>query len=495
VSTDPVPLVDLAPAGTRLVLPTPRSYLSVATVGDRIYALGGLDDGPQGLYHVSAAVEIYEPAARRWWSGSPLPVPRFSSSATVLDATIYVVGGHLEQDASPSKGGGRGATANPYSAVVDAYDTRTNRWSSRHAMLEARLEPMLAALGGALFVFGGSDGHTELQTVESYAPGSDAWTPRARMPRERRGGVALAIADRIVLVGGVGGDGNLVREIDIYDPARDRWARSSATVPERLWLPGAVVAGRSIVVTGGSFSNDAGMRDLAELRAYDVTTSRWSTIGKLAIARATHGAALVNKTLYVIGGCRNGCNDKVPEIETFSLATLTGATPTRVASVALPTAPTGPAGTCPFEDTTSHLCWQNPPADRSMSRGDAIAYCNALTDRGFDDWRLPTINELITLVRGKDMTSCKAVDPGCLDRSCADAEPCTRYAPERETGCYWPASLVGECSWYHASSKVVGAPYDAWYIYFDKASLQWGSENLPKHVRCVRGASTPQLAK
>jgi N-acetylneuraminic acid mutarotase len=493
VSTEPGPLTELAPAGTQLVLPTPRSYLSVATVGDRIYALGGLGSGPQGTYHVSAAVEIFEPATRRWWAGSPIPVPRFSTGAAVVDGTIYIAGGHLEVNPLPkSTGGGQD---NPYSALVDAYDTRTNRWTTRQPMLQARLEPELAALGGSLFAFGGSDGHTELQTVESYTPRSDTWTPRAPMPRERRGGVAVAVADRIVLVGGFGGDGNYIREIDIYDPAHDSWARSSATVPERLWLPGAAVAGRSIVLTGGAFSSDAGMRDLAEIRAYDVATSKWSTVGKLAIPRATHGAAFLKDTLYVIGGCRNGCNDKVPEIETFSLATLARATPTHVASVALPAAPAGPNGTCPFEDKTSHLCWQNPPADRGMTRSDAITYCNALTDRGFADWRLPTIDELTTLVRGKDMTSCKAVDPGCLDRTCGDAEPCTRYAPERATGCYWPEPLVGACSWYHASSKVVGAPYDAWYIYFDKASVQWGSENLPKHVRCVRGASTPQLAK
>lgn len=59
----------------------------------------------------------------------------------------------------------------------------------------------------------------------------------------------------------------------------------------------------------------------------------------------------------------------------------------------------------PFPGTDTHLMWENPMTYTAFggiepSHADSITYCENLVLAGHDDWRLPTIDELRTLVRG-----------------------------------------------------------------------------------------------
>ena len=53
-------------------------------------------------------------------------------------------------------------------------------------------------------------------------------------------------------------------------------------------------------------------------------------------------------------------------------------------------------------DPQTYLIWENQMGNRTneLSHSDAILYCENLLLAGTDDWRLPTISELRTLVRG-----------------------------------------------------------------------------------------------
>ena len=148
----------------------------------------------------------------------------------------------------------------------------------------------------------------------------------------------------------------------------------------------------------------------------------------------------------------------------------------------------GVQGDCPFLDPDTQLCWQQPPADEPMTWQDAIAYCDDLVHAGHADWRLPRIQELITLVRGCSSIDCQVHDPDCLATSCRqnpECQGCTQDEGPAENGCYWDVALTGTCDWYHSSSAVDGGPYDAWYIYFQSGSVDNGAMGLEKQVRCV----------
>ena len=51
-------------------------------------------------------------------------------------------------------------------------------------------------------------------------------------------------------------------------------------------------------------------------------------------------------------------------------------------------------------DGDTGLVWQKEPTGDYMVWEDAQAHCDALSLDGFDDWRLPSISELRTLIRG-----------------------------------------------------------------------------------------------
>ena len=118
-----------------------------------------------------------------------------------------------------------------------------------------------------------------------------------------------------------------------------------------------------------------------------------------------------------------------------------------------------------------------------MTWQDAKAYCSKL------GLRLPKIQELSTLVRGCASSACKVTDPGCTSSTCSSdssCAACTDNAGPGPNGCYWDPSLSGTCDWYWSASGVDEGPYDAWFLYFQRASVQNGAQAIEKYVRCVR---------
>ena len=85
------------------------------------------------------------------------------------------------------------------------------------------------------------------------------------------------------------------------------------------------------------------------------------------------------------------------------------------------------------------LMWASATLPKSMPHAAAEAACKALTLAGFNDWRLPTVEELFALA----------------DR--------TRYRPAIDTDLY-PGT---KSDWYWSASAAASAPADfAWLVDF-----------------------------
>lgn len=141
------------------------------------------------------------------------------------------------------------------------------------------------------------------------------------------------------------------------------------------------------------------------------------------------------------------------------------------------------------------LMWQNPPAGTKKNWQDAIDYCEELDEDGYNDWRLPTLSELRTLIRGCDNTVtgglCQA-DDNCLDSSCIGTDTdCTCERDEGpDDGCYWDTDLDGPCDYskgfYWSFSPVEDSEKYAWGVSFDRAYVSNDFKHYEKNVRCVR---------
>jgi len=146
----------------------------------------------------------------------------------------------------------------------------------------------------------------------------------------------------------------------------------------------------------------------------------------------------------------------------------------------------------PWYDSTSGLTWQNPPAESSMTWSEAKLYCaNNVPSLEGTDWRLPSINELRSLIR-----SCSTTEPGgmcpvtdnCNSSDCWNdgCEGCKEGASP-VGGCHWPVDLTGKCSHYWTASPYEGEDGLVVLLQFVWASFTVIDQDSKGSVRCVRG--------
>jgi hypothetical protein len=149
------------------------------------------------------------------------------------------------------------------------------------------------------------------------------------------------------------------------------------------------------------------------------------------------------------------------------------------------------ADTCAggWYDPSSGLCWEDPPERIGRSWDDAVAYCDGLALGGRDDWFLPTIDELRSLIRNCPATetggSCN-VTAACLGPGCRNVECSGCAYGEGPGGAYWPAELHGFASWYWSSSRFTGDAPNAWHVDFDGAYVHREHISALFQARCVR---------
>jgi len=110
-------------------------------------------------------------------------------------------------------------------------------------------------------------------------------------------------------------------------------------------------------------------------------------------------------------------------------------------------------------DTKTGLIWQKDTAPDTYEWQDALSYCKSFTLAGHNDWRLPNINELQSLV---DYTRC---------------------SPSINTSLF-PNTVS---SYYWSSTTYAGRPNYAWYVNFLGGLVSYSYKSRNGYVRAVRG--------
>jgi hypothetical protein len=108
-------------------------------------------------------------------------------------------------------------------------------------------------------------------------------------------------------------------------------------------------------------------------------------------------------------------------------------------------------------DHKTGLMWQQADDGITRTWSQAKTYCNGLELGGYDDWGLPRIDQLLTIV------------------------DYTRYDPAIH-----PAF---DClsAYYWSSSTDASYPGNAWFVYFGNGNGGWDYKGYNGSVRCVRG--------
>jgi hypothetical protein len=113
-------------------------------------------------------------------------------------------------------------------------------------------------------------------------------------------------------------------------------------------------------------------------------------------------------------------------------------------------------------DTTRLIMWQNDNDAKNLKLTwkDAINYCeNNVTLVGYSDWRMPNINELITII---DINRAGIA----IDNS---------FNNISDNGFkYW------------SSTSYIDSLENAWLIHFQKGQIQTSIKTANNYIRCVR---------
>jgi len=132
-----------------------------------------------------------------------------------------------------------------------------------------------------------------------------------------------------------------------------------------------------------------------------------------------------------------------------------------------------------------------------MTWQEADDYCEALEEDGHDDWRLPTINELRTIIINCPDTmpggSCNVSDPECLDETCSKDCSCEYENTPHDNFSY---SSLGDSEIVRLWSSSITPPYTpqpsyhlVWKVAFSDDSIYSSLPDNGGDVRCVRTPS------
>ncbi|XP_020950824.1 kelch-like protein 17 isoform X4 [Sus scrofa] len=214
---------------------TRRRYVRVAMLDGNLYAVGGYDSSS----HL-ATVEKYEPQVRNvpshiplLWSCARSPLSWPPPPIICIHPVPQTPGHGVEVC---TLGGGLLVVGLPPALPL----MQVNSWTPAASMLSRRSSAGVAVLEGALYVAGGNDGTSCLNSVERYSPKAGAWESVAPMNIRRSTHDLVAMDGWLFAVGGNDGSSSL-NSIEKYNPRTNKWVAASCMFTRRSSVGVAVL--------------------------------------------------------------------------------------------------------------------------------------------------------------------------------------------------------------------------------------------------------------
>ncbi|MEA3326902.1 MAG: LuxR C-terminal-related transcriptional regulator [Chloroflexota bacterium] len=216
-------------------LPETRSGMAAEVYNGHIYSLAGM--GPEGLGEEGFR---YSPEEDRWEEIKAKPTPVSDVQGVLIGEKIYVPGGRL-------------ANGQP-TDILEIYNPREDVWGMGALLPRPICAYALADFEGQLYLFGGWDGQRALDNVYIYDPIEDNWREGTQMPIARQDAGAVALTDKIIVLGGRN-NSDILKDAQAYFPSRDSggedpWSKYVA-LPEGRYDFGVANIYDNIYILGG----------------------------------------------------------------------------------------------------------------------------------------------------------------------------------------------------------------------------------------------------
>lgn len=204
-------------------LPYPVSCSAVVSLQNKLFVIGGRDKCNNTL----TKTQCYNPRRNQWDCVADMNIPRESHCATVLNDAIYVISGDKLNFQSS-----------------EFYDVSTKKWNLLPDMTLPRQRPAAQAIGGKIMVVGGFQGanykmHT---TCEIFDPKQNLWSLVSGLVVPRAGCGITCVESHVYVFGGSNGRSvlNTLDSVERYSAEENEWKKVSV-IPETVITPQVAV--------------------------------------------------------------------------------------------------------------------------------------------------------------------------------------------------------------------------------------------------------------
>jgi N-acetylneuraminic acid mutarotase len=281
-----------------------RTGAGAAVVNGLVYVMGGSQrynvTDIEFSYRAINATEAYNPAIDTWSQKASMPTSRDNFGVAVYQNKIYCIGG-------------RSFSATKYNTtnVNEVYDPETDSWQTKTPMPTARSSIEANVVDGKFYLIGGYESSSisyGSAKVEVYDPVADTWTTGSPIPTAVGGYASAVVNGKIYVISGSVGESAMTNLTQIYDPKTDKWS-FGAPIPMSVSAAAAgattgTKAAKAIYVIGGANATYP-LNGQITNQVYFPETNSWSIAASMAVDRAGSAVAVVNDTLYVMGGGHN----------------------------------------------------------------------------------------------------------------------------------------------------------------------------------------------
>jgi len=275
-----------------------RAGLGVVAVNGKIYAIGGTTSSTSYAYTGGfvGTNEEYDSETNTWTYKAPMPTPRASFAIAAYQNKIYCIGGAVGISVDERTGFYSYNT----SGVNEVYDTVTNTWETKTSLPDEGGKFQAHVVNGKIYVIRGSYSYV-------YDPADDSWASIERMPPPYPSSslVSAAVGNKIVVTGEFkkGNSFDSEQRVLVYDAETGNWSVGTSG-------PTVVVEGAAAATIGVNAPQRVYVLGLAveqnpppsTNQVYDAETDAWATATSMPTNRTYFGVAVINDTLYAIGG-------------------------------------------------------------------------------------------------------------------------------------------------------------------------------------------------
>lgn len=264
----------------------PISFASAGFIGSRLYLTGS--SSSIGALQV---LDVSIPTSLNW-----TPFPNSPSPG----ASIFQITGTSRITSIDTKSG-----------PTSFYNIATNSWNAGGSLFPATnvLNAASAVVSGQVFVMGGDNGSSALNTVRSLNAAGISWSSRASLLEPRSGACAAASGSQIFLYGGASSsssapDNSMFVLDTTANSGNGQWRKvaAGAVTPTAVSNCAAVVVGSKVLIFGGA-TGSAGRTATGLIQSFDINTGAWdSPLSASITPRSRLSAVLLKGFVFVIGG-------------------------------------------------------------------------------------------------------------------------------------------------------------------------------------------------